>query len=99
MLVAFTIQSLSAAKDSWLGVDKAKHFFLGAFVQSASFSVFRAAGVGRTASLGGASGVTVALATAKELRDRTGEGTPSLKDVGWSLAGAAAISPVLARSK
>lgn len=97
--VVFTVHSLSLPKDSWLGADKAKHFFLGAFVQSAAFSGLRTVGVSRNASLVAASGVTIAAALGKELRDRSAQGTPSAKDVVWGLAGAAAISPALARTR
>jgi hypothetical protein len=35
----------------------------------------------------------------KELRDRAGRGTPSPKDVVWGLAGGAAITPVLLKTR
>ena len=43
------------AGDKWFSPDKAKHFFMAAFVQSASFGGLRAVGVGRSGSLAGAS--------------------------------------------
>jgi uncharacterized protein YfiM (DUF2279 family) len=100
LFVAFSFQVLSGGRDAWFGPDKAKHFFLGAFVQSASFGVLRSTGLGKSAALAGASGVTLSASVAKELRDRvTGRGTPSFRDFTWSLAGAAAVSPLLLRSK
>ena len=98
LLLSFSLQSI-AAPDRWFSADKAQHFFMGAFVQGASFAVLRAAGVGKTHALVGASAISVAAAAGKELRDRNGRGTASVKDAAWGLAGAAAISPVLARTK
>jgi uncharacterized protein YfiM (DUF2279 family) len=98
LLFAVSFQAF-AAPDGWLGSDKAKHFFLGVFVQSAAFGAAQAAGADRSVSLGVASGASIAAVTAKELRDRKGRGTSSVKDAVWGLAGAAAISPVLARTK
>jgi uncharacterized protein YfiM (DUF2279 family) len=99
-VVILSFHALSSASDQWFGPDKVKHFFLGAFVQSASFAVLQMAGVRNTAALAGASGMTVAVAATKELRDRsTGAGTPSFRDFGWGVAGAAAVSPLLLRTK
>jgi putative lipoprotein len=99
LVVAFTLHSLSLGKDSWFGPDKAKHFFLGAFAQSAAFSGLRAAGLQKPASLVAASALTIGAAVGKELRDRTGKGTPSVRDVVWGLAGAATVSPLLMKTK
>jgi hypothetical protein len=96
-IIAFTAQL--AAPDHWFSADKTKHFFLGAFVQSASFGALRAASLGWTPSLIGASLISASAIGAKEVRDRGGKGTPSAKDALWGLAGAAAISPVLARTR
>lgn len=98
LVFAFAVQSLTAP-DQWFARDKAKHFFLGAFVQSATFGVAQAAGASKTVALAGASAVSLAAISAKELRDRGGRGTVSIKDGVWGLAGAVAISPVLARTK
>jgi uncharacterized protein YfiM (DUF2279 family) len=99
VFLVVTVQSMSLPGDSWFGPDKAKHFFLGAFVQSAAFSGLRAAGIQKEAALAAATAVTAGAALTKELRDRGGKGASSAKDAAWSLAGAAAISPVLARTK
>lgn len=98
LVFAFAFQTL-APPDRWFGADKAQHFFLGAFIQGASFGVMRATGLDRNASLAGASGVSLAAVVGKEMRDRNGRGTVSVKDAAWGLAGAAAISPVLKRTK
>lgn len=98
LVIAFSLQTLTTP-DRWLSADKAQHFFFAAFIQSASFGVARATGAGKTPSMMGASAVSVSAIVAKELRDRNGRGTPSVKDAAWGLAGAAAISPLLARTK
>lgn len=98
MVIAFSLQALGGA-DPWVSRDKIQHFFLGAFIQSAAFSIADATGAGKSASLAAASAVSLSAVLAKEIRDRNGRGTPSAKDAIWGLAGAAAISPVLARTK
>jgi uncharacterized protein YfiM (DUF2279 family) len=98
LTIAFSLQ-LVAASDAWLSRDKVQHFFLGAFVQGVAFSVADAAGAPRPIALSAASAVSVSAVLAKEIRDRNGRGTPSVKDAVWGLAGAAAISPLLARTK
>jgi uncharacterized protein YfiM (DUF2279 family) len=98
LLLSFSLQALTAP-DRWFSADKAQHFFMGAFVQGASFGVLRAVNVGTTQSLLGASAVSLSTVLGKEVRDRNGRGTVSVKDAAWGLAGAAAISPVLARTK
>ena len=98
LLLTFSLQTLGAP-DRWFSADKAQHFFMGTFVQSASFGMLQAAKVGKTQSMAGASAVSLAVVMGKELRDRNGRGTVSVKDAAWGLAGAAAISPALARTK
>lgn len=98
MVIAFSLQALGGA-DPWVSRDKIQHFFLGAFIQSAAFSIADATGAEKSASLAAASAVSLSAVLAKEIRDRNGRGTPSAKDAIWGLAGAAAISPVLARTK
>ena len=98
-LVAFSLHALSTGRDGWLGSDKAKHFFLGVFVQSAAFGGLRATGLGKNSSLAGASALSLTASLGKELRDRSGRGTPSVRDAAWGIAGAAAISPLLLKAK
>lgn len=86
------------AGDSWLGVDKVKHFFMGAFVQSVSYSAVRLTGIHHEASLWAASGVTAGVSVGKELWDERNGGTPSLKDLTWDAAGAGAATLLLRRS-
>ncbi len=84
--------------DSWLGVDKVKHFFMGAFVQSVSYSAIRATGASHTASLAGAAGVTAGVSIAKEAWDAHSGGTPSVRDLVWDAAGAGTATLLLRRS-
>ena len=84
--------------DSWFGVDKVKHFFMGAFVQSVGYSLVRVTGADHNASLLTATGLTAGVSVGKEIWDwRTG-GTPSLKDFTWDAAGAGASTLLLQRS-
>jgi uncharacterized protein YfiM (DUF2279 family) len=98
LLLALSFQSVTAP-DRWFSADKVQHFFIGTFVQSASFGVLRVAKVDKSAALIGASALSAATAIGKELRDRGGRGDVSAKDAAWTLMGAAAISPVLARTR
>jgi len=85
--------------DRWLAVDKAKHFIAAAFVQSASFSLFRAAGLHRGAALAGATVVSSAVSVGKELYDFRPGGDPSLRDLTWDAAGILAASVLLHQSE
>jgi uncharacterized protein YfiM (DUF2279 family) len=85
--------------DRWFSADKAKHFFAAAFVQSASFTALRATGLSRTVSLAGATIATGTISVGKELYDRTSGGTPSLRDLTWDAAGAAAATTLLVHTR
>ena len=98
LLIGLSLQTMSAP-DQWFAADKLQHFFIGTFVQSASFGVLRAAKVGKTPAFIAASALSASAAVGKELRDRRGRGDPSIKDCAWTLAGAAAISPALLRTR
>lgn len=98
LLLIFSLHARSDAggPDRWFAVDKAKHFFAAAFVQTVSFSAFRSVGVSRGAALAGASLVSASVSVGKELRDRvTPGGDPSLKDLAWDVAGIAVASALL----
>jgi putative lipoprotein len=84
--------------DSWFGVDKVKHFFMGAFVQSVGYSAVRLTGANHNASLLAASGITAGVSLGKELWDWHGGGTPSVKDLTWDAAGAGAATVLLRHS-
>src|SRR5436305_7250807 len=84
--------------ESWFGVDKVKHFFIGAFVQSVSYSAIRLAGARHNESLWGATALTAGAGLGKEVWDRRAGGTPSAKDFTWDMLGAGASTVVLRRS-
>jgi uncharacterized protein YfiM (DUF2279 family) len=98
LLLSLSLQTIGAP-DKWFASDKVRHFFIGTFVQSASFGVLRAARVDKTPAFVAASAFSASVAVGKELRDRGGRGDPSVKDAVWTLAGAAGISPALAHTK
>jgi uncharacterized protein YfiM (DUF2279 family) len=84
--------------DSWFGVDKVKHFFMGALVQSVAYSAIRASGGSHDASLAGATGVTASVSIAKEFWDAHSGGTASARDLVWDAAGAGTATLLLRRS-
>jgi uncharacterized protein YfiM (DUF2279 family) len=82
----------------WFAPDRIKHFFLSFFVQSASFSVARAANAGRGTAIAAASGVTAAASMSKELWDRKrGTGFDG-RDLVWDALGAGAATALLVRT-
>jgi uncharacterized protein YfiM (DUF2279 family) len=91
--------ALHAPSDSWWGPDKVKHFFMSAFVQSASYSALRLTRLDRGVSLGGATVVTLSLGLGRELHDRRTKGQFSVRDLAWNAAGVGAASLVLARTR
>src|SRR5512146_2978332 len=76
--------------DRWFAPDKMKHFFMAAFVQSASFSGMRAVGMTKSSSLAGATVLTAGVSIGKEIHDRRSGGEFSVKDLMWDAAGMAA---------
>lgn len=64
------IGSVEESGARWLRPDRVKHFFLSFFVQSAGYSVARAANVDHRSAIFVASGVTAAAAVGKEVWDR-----------------------------
>ena len=86
------------APDRWLGADKAKHFLLAGFAQSVGYASLRVSGAPHGGATIGAAGVTISLATLKELRDRRTYGHFSVRDLVWSAAGAGAAAALLSRT-
>jgi uncharacterized protein YfiM (DUF2279 family) len=81
--------------DRWFSPDKAKHFFMAAFVQSASFSAFRSTGLRWNASIASASAMTAVLSIGKEVHDARTGGDASVKDLVWDAGGATGVSVFL----
>ncbi|MGH7646794.1 MAG: DUF2279 domain-containing protein [Gemmatimonadaceae bacterium] len=85
--------------DKWFAPDKLKHFFVSAFVESASYSALRAARVNHHDAIVSAAGLTVGVGLIKELHDtHTGEGF-SLRDLAWDAAGTAAGAAFLSHAR
>jgi uncharacterized protein YfiM (DUF2279 family) len=84
------------ARDSWFGIDKIKHFFMSAFIESVSFSVLQAAHVKRRPALTGAIGVTAAIGIAREIHDKRTPGNWfSYRDLTWDALGIGAGAAML----
>ena len=93
------VASLAAPPDSWFGADKLKHFFLAAFIQSASYSAARLARVEHGRAVAIAWGTTGAASLAKELFDRRRQGVFSVRDLAWDAAGAGAATLVISHTR
>jgi uncharacterized protein YfiM (DUF2279 family) len=86
-------------RDSWFGVDKIKHFFISAFIESMTYSALQAAHVKRRPALTGAIGVTAAIGVGRELHDRKKPGNRfSYRDLTWDALGIGAGTLMLART-
>jgi putative lipoprotein len=86
----------AAPHDSWFGIDKIKHFFMSAFIESVSYSALQAAHVNRRSALAGAVGVTAAFGVGRELHDRRTPGNWfSYRDLTWDAIGTAAGAVLL----
>lgn len=88
----------AVAGDSWLGIDKLKHFFLSAFATSVSFSALQAAGANRKTAMTGAIGASAALGISRELYNLRTTRVFSLKDLTWDAIGIGAAATVLSRT-
>jgi putative lipoprotein len=77
------------AQDSWLGLDKGKHFGASAVLATGGYaaSMLVVPEPWQRAALGG--GFALTLGIAKELYDATGQGDPSLRDLTWDVIGCA----------
>ena len=84
--------------DGWFSSDKAKHFFMSAFVQSLTYGTLRGVGASHGSALVGATMTTAAVGIGKERYDARTGGDPSWRDLAWDAAGAGAVSVLLART-
>lgn len=85
--------------DRWFSRDKAKHFFMAAFVQSGSFSALRSTGLRWNSSIAGASATTAIVSIGKEVYDARTGGDASAKDLAWDAVGAAGATALLRRTE
>ena len=96
LLLALTLQG--QPRDPWFSSDKIKHFFMGAFVQSVTYSALRATGIDHRSSLWGATGGSAVVSVGKEVADRRRAGAFSRRDLVWDAAGAGAATLLLTRT-
>jgi putative lipoprotein len=81
----------AVVRDSWFGIDKIKHFFMSAFIESVSYSALQAARVNHRSAMAGAIGLTAAFGVGREIHDyRNPNNHFSLKDLTWDAVGAGA---------
>jgi putative lipoprotein len=77
--------------DPWFGIDKVKHFFMSAFINSVSYSALQAARVNHHSAMAGAIGITMAAGLAREIHDMRVPGNIfSVRDLTWDAIGTAA---------
>ena len=98
LVVSLHSSPFAAPPDAWFGQDKARHFFLAAFVQSMTYGSLRGTGLSHGSALAGASFVTGAVSVGKEVRDRRVTGTFSTRDLVWDAAGAGTVTLLLRRT-
>jgi uncharacterized protein YfiM (DUF2279 family) len=86
-------QAAVAHQDAWFGVDKIKHFFMSAFIESVSYSVLQGMRVNHRAAMGGAIGITLGFGLAREIHDRRTPGNIfSIRDLTWDAVGTGAAA-------
>jgi putative lipoprotein len=86
--------------DAWFGVDKLKHFFMSAFIETVTYSALQAARVNHRAAFGSAIGVTMAFGVGREIHDKRTPGNIfSVRDLTWDAVGATAGAVLLAQTR
>ncbi len=81
-------QAAAAHPDAWFGIDKIKHFFMSAFIESVSYSALQAARVHYRSALGGAIGITLGFGVGREIHDKRTPGNIfSVRDLTWDVIG------------
>jgi putative lipoprotein len=99
LVFAISLHAGAGGGDHWFGVDKAKHFFISAFVESVAYSALRAANVRHDPALIAASTLTLGVGVGKEIHDHRSYGLFSVKDLSWDIAGNAAAATILAHTR
>lgn len=82
-------------RDALFGLDKPKHFFLSAFIESASFAAFQAGGASYKSSMAGGVASVSVFAIGREIHDRRTKGLFSFGDLVWDALGAGAAAVML----
>jgi putative lipoprotein len=89
----------AVARDSWFGIDKIKHFFISAFIESVAYSGLQAVGVNRRPAVAGAIGITAAVGVGREIHDkRKPDKRFSYRDLTWDGLGIAAGAALVTRT-
>ncbi len=92
-------QTAVTRPDSWFGVDKIKHFFISAFIESVSYSALQAAGMRHRSAMTGAIGITLGFGIGREIHDKLTPGkTFSVRDLTWDALGAGAAAVLLSHT-
>lgn len=87
---ALAAQSPAKPRDSIIGVDKVKHFFISGFVESMTFAGLQAAGANRSPARTIAISATAVVSLGREIHDRKTKGLFSVRDLVWDTIGATA---------
>jgi uncharacterized protein YfiM (DUF2279 family) len=82
-------------RDSFIGLDKPKHFLLSFFIESAAFASFQAAGAGRRSAESGATATAAIFGLGREIHDQKTKGLFSFGDLFWDALGAGAAVVML----
>jgi uncharacterized protein YfiM (DUF2279 family) len=82
-------------RDSFIGLDKPKHFLLSFFIESAGFASFQAAGAGRKSAAISATTLTAMIGVGREIHDRKTKGLFSAGDLLWDALGVGAAAVML----
>lgn len=91
LAVNLVFAQTAVVRDSWFGIDKIKHFFMSAFIESVSYSALQAAHVNHRTAMTGAIGITVGFGIGREIHDyRNPKNHFSPKDLTWDALGAGA---------
>lgn len=80
-------KSAVALQDPWFSPDKARHFVIAGFVESATFAGLESSGVNRNSSFNGAFAVTAAVSLLREVHDKRAKNQFSFRDLTWDVAG------------
>lgn len=98
-LIFAQASAVAPHQDSWFGVDKLKHFFMSAFIESVTYSALQAAKVKHRPAMGGAIGVTMAFGVGREVHDKRTPGNIfSVRDLTWDAIGATAGAVLLSHT-
>lgn len=86
-------------RDSIIGVDKVKHFFIAGFVETMTFASLRAAGANRSPARAAAISATAIVSVGREIHDRRTKGLFSVRDLLWDTIGASAALLVINKAQ